>query len=451
MSKQDGTILGAVKPNWQQGTIRDVVDPMDRNAIKPGPFGSSLTKNCYVENGFKVYGQEQVIAGSLAVGEYYVSEQKYRELFGFRIATNDLLISLVGTVGRILVVPASYSPGIINPRLLKISPDRSKASSRFLSYLLQSHLVQSQLEAASHGQTMAVLNARNLKRVSFLLPPLPEQRKIARILTIVDRLIEKTEALIAKYQAIKQGMMHDLFTRGVDEHGHLRPPYSEAPELYQASALGWIPKGWGIDEIGALGNVALGRQRAPKYETGPNLCPYLRVINISDDRLDIRDVKSMHFSDADYARYRLEDGDILVTEGDLVSALNVGRSVVYHGEVPRCCYQNTLIRFRPFESSYSDYFHFSFCHLRQTGKFAAVTAATTVHHLSSARIKTVRLAVAPPAERPRLTLPIRKLEHMIGFELEYRSKLVTKKSGLMQDLLTGRVRVKPDPEDFQAT
>jgi type I restriction enzyme S subunit len=59
--------------------------------------------------------------------------------------------------------------------------------------------------------------------MDFPVPPPSQQRKIARILTTVDNLIEKTEALIAKYQAIKQGMMHDLFTRGVDEHGHLRP------------------------------------------------------------------------------------------------------------------------------------------------------------------------------------------------------------------------------------
>ena len=84
------------------------------------------------------------------------------------------------------------------------------------------------------------------------LPSLLEQRKIARILTTLDNLIEKTEALIAKYQAIKQGMMHDLFTRGVDAHGHLRPPQAEAPDLYKQSELGWIPKEWEVHPCGSL-------------------------------------------------------------------------------------------------------------------------------------------------------------------------------------------------------
>lgn len=87
--------------------------------------------------------------------------------------------------------------------------------------------------------------------IALHLPPLPEQKKIARILTTVDNLIEKTEALIEKYKAIKQGMMHDLFTRGVDQNGKLRPPYEEAPHLYKESPLGWIPKEWEATELGS--------------------------------------------------------------------------------------------------------------------------------------------------------------------------------------------------------
>ena len=102
------------------------------------------------------------------------------------------------------------------------------------------------------GGTRAKLNQWELRQVLIPAPPLPQQRKIAAILTTVDRLIEKTEALIAKYQAVKQGMMHDLFTRGVDPHGHLRPPQTEAPNLYKQSELGWVPKEWEVVCLGRL-------------------------------------------------------------------------------------------------------------------------------------------------------------------------------------------------------
>ncbi|MBU4010630.1 MAG: restriction endonuclease subunit S, partial [Proteobacteria bacterium] len=88
---------------------------------------------------------------------------------------------------------------------------------------------------------------------TFIPTSLAEQRKIARILSTVDAVIEKTEAAIAKYKAIKAGMMRDLFTRGIDlATGKLRPSYEDAPELYKESELGWVPKEWEavrIDEI----------------------------------------------------------------------------------------------------------------------------------------------------------------------------------------------------------
>ena len=77
-----------------------------------------------------------------------------------------------------------------------------------------------------------------------------QQRRIAEILSTVDEAIEQTEALIAKYQQIKAGLMHDLFTRGVTPDGHLRPTRTQAPHLYKESPLGWIPKEWEVVRIG---------------------------------------------------------------------------------------------------------------------------------------------------------------------------------------------------------
>ena len=91
------------------------------------------------------------------------------------------------------------------------------------------------LEQVSQGFTFQAINSREvLASLAIKCPPLPEQRKIAHILTTVDDLIDRTEALIAKLRAIKQGLKHDLLTRGVDGHGQLRPPPEEAPELYSS-------------------------------------------------------------------------------------------------------------------------------------------------------------------------------------------------------------------------
>src|SRR5205807_710318 len=79
-----------------------------------------------------------------------------------------------------------------------------------------------------------------------------EQHNIADILSTLDGTIEQTEALIAKYQQIKAGLMHDLFTRGLTADGRLRPTRTEAPHLYKQSPLGWIPEEWGFSTIAAV-------------------------------------------------------------------------------------------------------------------------------------------------------------------------------------------------------
>jgi len=90
------------------------------------------------------------------------------------------------------------------------------------------------------------------------LPPLPEQRRIAEILDAADEAIRRTERLIAKLKAVKAGLLHDLLTRGLDEHGRLRDPQSH-PEQFKDSPLGRIPRGWQVTTVGEI--CCLGRGR----------------------------------------------------------------------------------------------------------------------------------------------------------------------------------------------
>lgn len=96
------------------------------------------------------------------------------------------------------------------------------------------------------GGTRSKLNKSELEKIEIIFPVNPSvQNKIAQILSTVDSVIEKTQSAIDKYKAIKQGMLQDLFTRGIDiKTGKLRPRYEDAPELYKESKLGWIPNEW---------------------------------------------------------------------------------------------------------------------------------------------------------------------------------------------------------------
>jgi len=95
---------------------------------------------------------------------------------------------------------------------------------------------------------------------------LPEQRKIATILSTVDKVIENTEATIEKYKAIKAGMMQDLFNRGIDvKTGKLRPSFQEAPAQYKETELGWIPQDWVVNRLSQIAKIEYGS--SPKNVT----------------------------------------------------------------------------------------------------------------------------------------------------------------------------------------
>lgn len=102
---------------------------------------------------------------------------------------------------------------------------------------------------------------KDLERILIVKYPKDktEQHRIATILFTADSVIEKTQATIAKYKAIKQGMLQDLFTRGIDTAtGKLRPSYQDAPELYKESKLGFISKEWSEERVGGLCSMKSG-------------------------------------------------------------------------------------------------------------------------------------------------------------------------------------------------
>lgn len=202
--------LGWVPKEWAVGRLSQYLDPLA--GIKPGPFGSSLTKDNYVSTGFRIYGQEQVIAGTLEIGDYYITEAKFLEMAAFEVLADDVLISLVGTVGCVLVVKPPFERGIINPRLMRLRPARGMVLSGFLKHLLLSANVRRQLEILAGGGTMPVINGRIIRRLVIPLLSLDEQARMIARIDALDETIASLAETLAKFRQQKHGLMHDLLT-----------------------------------------------------------------------------------------------------------------------------------------------------------------------------------------------------------------------------------------------
>lgn len=190
----------------------DELGDTKRPVLKAGPFGSAVTKESYVDAGYKVYGQQEVVSGDVNAERYYISPKAFLDLKSCAVEPGDILITMMGTVGRLLIIPSGAEPGIINPRLMRISLDKTIADPAFVSAFLGSSNIQRLLERRAHGGTMLGLNADALGSLMIPIPPLPEQRKIAEILRTWDEAIEKLEALRAANLQRRIWMRTHLFT-----------------------------------------------------------------------------------------------------------------------------------------------------------------------------------------------------------------------------------------------
>ncbi len=187
----------------------------------------------------------------------------------FRLESGDLLISrsntreLVGLAGRYRDVgyPCSY------PDLMMRLLPGSRVEPSHLERLLRSPIGRRQIQAEAVGTSgsMVKINRRIVESLLFPIPLLPEQQRIAKILDTLDEAIRKTEQLIAKLQQVKQGLLHDLLTRGIDENGELRDP-ERHPEQFEDSPLGRIPRAWRTEPLRDwIGFITDYRGMTPPY------------------------------------------------------------------------------------------------------------------------------------------------------------------------------------------
>ena len=217
--------LGEVPEHWDVSRFKFVC-----TSIIAGPFGSSITKDMYVSNGYKVYGQEQVIPNDFNVGDYYISEKDYIELNRYAVYPKDILISCVGTFGKIAVFPDDAEKGIINPRLIKTTINK-KFNPYFFREYLKSDAVFKQFEQLSRGGTMGVINIGILNEILTVVPPRVEQDDIYNFIqhqkNKFNNLIKKAESAIQLMQERRTALISAAVTGKIDVRNWQAPNATE--------------------------------------------------------------------------------------------------------------------------------------------------------------------------------------------------------------------------------
>jgi type I restriction enzyme S subunit len=277
------------------------------------------------------------------------------------------------------------------------------------------------------GTTVKGIRQEVLRNLPLASPPLYEQHAIAEILSSVDETIQATQEIIKQTSKIKQEVIKRLLSRGI---GHT---------CFKQTKIGELPEEWQVRRIDEIGEVRSGRQRSPHFTEG-NLRSYLRVANVFDGHIDTNDVFQMHFTESEYQRFCLVDGDILLNEGQSLEL--VGRNAMYKGQPPDCCFQNTLVLFRSGNEVLNDFAYALMQNLFAQGRFMEIAARTTsVAHLGTRRFGNLLVGVPPLAEQDKIAEIHTQFVDTLETAQSELSSLISMKSALMSDLLTGRKRV----------
>ncbi|HEX2688438.1 MAG TPA: restriction endonuclease subunit S [Kofleriaceae bacterium] len=293
---------------------------------------------------------------------------------------------------------------------------------------------------AKQTTSMAHLGGARFAKLEFPVPPLAEQRRIAEMLDTLDEAIRKTEQLIAKLKQAKQGLLHDLLTRGIDANGELRDP-ERNPEQFKNSLLGRIPIDWHLTLLHEVAEIRSGiAKNEGRILQDPVDVHYLRVANVQDGFLDLREMKTIRIPRSDLDRYRVLPGDVLMNEGGDLDKL--GRGSLWHGEYEPCVHQNHVFVVRCGPMLLPEFLS-AWTGASRAKAYFMVAGKQTTNLASINKTQLGRLPVLLPsrAEQERILNVLSSCEEWIALEGVELAKLRVLKQGLMEDLLTGRVRV----------
>lgn len=351
-------------PGWQLADLGDVVDVLDSRRVpvnakeradRPGsvPYFGATGQVGWIDEA--LFNEELVLLGE--DGAPFLDPAK----------------------------PKAYlvdGPSWVNNHAHVLRARDAVCSNRFLKYALDS----ADYRPHVNGTTRLKLTQKAMRSMPTPVPPRAEQdRIVGAIEEHLSRLDAAEAAALSATQRIKA---------------------LERSIISGASSTLDPPQRWKVTTVADAGVVKLGLQRSPKRHNGPNMRPYLRVANVFEDRIDDSDVMSMNMTEAEWGRYKLQDGDVLLNEGQSPELL--GRPAIYRGDPPDVAFTNSLIRFQANENVDPEWALLVFRSHMHNRRFVQESQITTnIAHLAAGRFKTVEFPLPPLREQQERVLEAR--------------------------------------------
>ena len=380
----------------------------------PGEWGDNPT-DTYSKNIFPVFSTLAIdYDGRIDFTKAVPRKLNKKKIEKLKLKKGMILIEKSGgstdtPAGKVAILKQNFE-GTCSNFIQILKPNNNICDSYYLFYRLLYNF-KNNLIGKYQQKTTGIINfiLKDYFNEYIPLPPLPEQRKIAQILETVDNAIEKTEKIIEKYKRIKQGLMRDLLTKGIDEKGNIR---SEKTHKFKDSPLGRIPEEWEVVRLGEVlyfknGKSPIFSEEGVYPVYGSNgLIGFSKIYQFEGEHLIIGRVGA--------------SGEVRMVSGKFFASDN--------------CLVGLLIKEEGVNLKYM-FYYLKYFDLK---RFITQTAQPLI---TQSLINNLLLPLPPLSEQKRIAEILSQIDQAIEKEEKYKEKLERLKKGLMEDLLTGKVRV----------
>lgn len=433
------SVIGPIPESWSVRRLEEVSDYITKGGT-PTTYGFDWVSSA---DGIPFFRSECVTnAGFNHKGMNYIHEQAHQQMNRSAIKPGDILMTITGNIGRVAVAPSDFESANINQHIarIRILPNTGVSAS-YIYHCLKYEGYATYYRAILTGQAYPQISLQQVRETPVALPPFPEQQKIAAILTTVDEKLDVIARQIEATQALKQGLMQTLFSRGVgtqDTDGRW-VPHAE----FKDSVLGEIPSSWMAakldSHVSKVGSGVTPKGGSDSYISSG--VPLIRSQNVLVGRLALEDV--VFIAPEQHEKMRnsaLNANDVLLN----ITGASIGRCAVLpsdfqEGNVNQhVCIIRTTTSLNP---------HFLCQYLnsergqKQIKKFQA---GGNREGLNYQQIRSFDIPLPPESEQKKIAEILECIDAKVTRLVSKQELFEALKRGLMQKLLTGEWRVRVD-------
>lgn len=432
--------IGEIPKEWMVCRIKHVLMP-GKDGIKIGPFGSSLTNKVNGEGVYKIYGQWNIVNKDFSAGKNYVSEETFEELRNYMVYTGDVLISMMGTIGKCAIIPCDIQPGIMDSHVIKARLDKSLFIDRYFERVFDkdnSSIVYEQMQKGKKGSIMDGLNSSIVKNLIIPFPSIDEQQRIAEFLDTkcakIDSILEHTRSSIEEYKKLKQSVITEAVTKGVRDERTMKDSGEEW--------IGEIPAEWKLSRVGLHFGIILGKMLCSEpLAEDYTLEKYYCAANVHFTGVDNYDLKTMWFSPSEKEAFLVKKGDLLVVEG----GAGAGGSAIVKNLSERIYIQNSIMIVRPKVQSSAVYLRYVLESLVTRGYVDFACNKATIPHFTKDKLGQVPFPLPEAAEQQEIAAYLDEkcaaIDSLIASKETLIAELEAYKKSLIYEYVTGKKEV----------